>query len=184
MSLVQDDHVVQAFTANTPNEPLDVRILPRTPGGDHDLLDPHMLHPLPKRGAIDPVPIAQEIAWRFFPRECIHDLLGGPRGCATKRTDTMEGNSRRLYQGGCEPLGRRGWRMQTSGERAALKRYWCGRGKLPRCQAWLREGMATQKEAGFNLRENSPLAQHLARWASERTERLPRLDALCYPPKG
>ena len=30
------------------------------------------------------------------------------RRYATKHTDTMEGNSRRLYQGGCEPLGRSG----------------------------------------------------------------------------
>jgi hypothetical protein len=26
------------------------------------------------------VPIAQEIAWCFFPRKCVHDLLGGPCG--------------------------------------------------------------------------------------------------------
>jgi hypothetical protein len=43
--------------------------------------------------------------------------------CATKRTDTMEGNSRCLYQGGCEPLGRSGQWMQAGGETAALKRY-------------------------------------------------------------
>jgi hypothetical protein len=83
------------------------------------------------------------------------------RRCATKRTDTMEGNSRRLYQGGYEPLGRSGWPMQTNRERAALKRYRCGRGKLPRGRAWLRDGMATEKEAGFNLRENSPLARNI-----------------------
>jgi hypothetical protein len=83
------------------------------------------------------------------------------RRCATKHTDTMEGNSRRLYQGGCEPLGRSCWWMQAGGETAALKRYRCGRGKLPRCRAWLRDGMATQKEAGFDLRENSPLARNI-----------------------
>jgi hypothetical protein len=106
------------------------------------------------------------------------------RRCATKRIDTMEGNSRRLYQGGCEPLGRSGSWMQAGREIAALKRYRCGRGKLPRCRAWLRDGMATQKEGDFNLRENSPLAQYLAQWASERTERLPRLVTLCCQPKG
>jgi len=36
------------------------------------------------------------------------DLLASDEVCATKRTDTMDGNSRRLYQGGCEPLGRSG----------------------------------------------------------------------------
>ena len=78
MALVQDDHVVQAFAADTPDQPLDVRILPRTPWGDDDFFDPHMLHPLPKRGAVDAVPIAQQIARGFVPREGVHDLLGRP----------------------------------------------------------------------------------------------------------
>jgi hypothetical protein len=34
MSLVQDDHVIEAVAADTPDEPFDVWILPRTPGGD------------------------------------------------------------------------------------------------------------------------------------------------------
>jgi hypothetical protein len=80
MAFVQDDHVVQAFTPNTPNQPLDIRILPRTPGGDYDLFDPHMLYPLPKGSAIDAVPIAQEIPRGLVPREGLNDLLGGPRG--------------------------------------------------------------------------------------------------------
>jgi hypothetical protein len=46
--------------------------------------------------------------------------------CATKLTDTMEGNSRRLYQGGYEPLRCSGWWMQASGEIATSKRYRCG----------------------------------------------------------
>jgi hypothetical protein len=32
MSFVQDDRVVQAFAADTPDQPLDVWILPQTPG--------------------------------------------------------------------------------------------------------------------------------------------------------
>jgi hypothetical protein len=48
MALVQDDRVVQAFAANTANEPLDVGILPWAFGGDEDLFDPHVLYPLPK----------------------------------------------------------------------------------------------------------------------------------------
>jgi hypothetical protein len=58
MALVQDEHVMQAFAADTSDEPFDVRILPRTPGGDDHFFDPHISHPLPKRGAIDAVPIA------------------------------------------------------------------------------------------------------------------------------
>jgi hypothetical protein len=52
MSFVQNAHVVQACTANTPDQPLNIRILPRTAWGDHDFLDPQMLYPLLKRSAI------------------------------------------------------------------------------------------------------------------------------------
>src|SRR4030095_2806058 len=46
VALMEDDHVVQTLPADTPNQSLDKRILPWTPWGDHDLLDPHMLYPL------------------------------------------------------------------------------------------------------------------------------------------
>src|SRR5262245_34284699 len=78
MLLVEDDRVVQAFAADTPDQPLHIGVLPRTPGGDHDLLDSHMLDPLPKGGAIDAVPIAQQISWGLVPREGVDDLLRGP----------------------------------------------------------------------------------------------------------
>jgi hypothetical protein len=77
-SLVQDDHVVQVFAADTPNEPLHVGVLPRTPGGDHHFFDPHVPHPLPKRGTVAMVPIAQEIPRGLVLREGINDLLCSP----------------------------------------------------------------------------------------------------------
>jgi hypothetical protein len=57
MSLVQDDHMLQAFAADTPNQPFDVGILPRTLGGNDDFVDPHVPHPLPKRGTVETVSI-------------------------------------------------------------------------------------------------------------------------------
>ena len=78
MSLVQDDDVVQALATDAPDEPLDIGVPPRTSWGDEHFFNPHMLHPLPKRRAIDPVPIAQRMAWRFFPRKHIHYLLSCP----------------------------------------------------------------------------------------------------------
>jgi hypothetical protein len=78
MALVQDDHVIQAFAADTLDQPFDVGVLPRTPRGDDNLLDPHMLHPLPNGGAIGAVPIAQQISRCFVPWERVNDLLGGP----------------------------------------------------------------------------------------------------------
>ena len=70
--------MIQAFAADTPAQPFDVGVLPRTPRGDHHLFDPHVLYPLPKRGAVDAVPIAQEIPRGLVPREGINDLLCGP----------------------------------------------------------------------------------------------------------
>src|SRR5215813_10256329 len=93
MALVQDDHMVQAVAANTPNKPLDVRILPRTPGGDHDLLDPHMPHPLPKGGAIGAVPIAQQISRCFVPWEGVYYLLGRPLRGRVFRNIEMDDSS-------------------------------------------------------------------------------------------
>jgi hypothetical protein len=48
MSLVQDDHVIQAVAAYAPDEPLHIGVLPRTPGGDDHFFDPHVAHALPK----------------------------------------------------------------------------------------------------------------------------------------
>ena len=79
MSLVQDDHVVQAFAADTPDQPFDIGVLPRTPGCDHDVLDSHMPNPLPKRGTVDAIAVSQEIPWCLVPGEGFDDLLCGPR---------------------------------------------------------------------------------------------------------
>ena len=78
MSLVQDDHVVQTFATDTPDEALRIGILPWTPRGDHAFLNPHMLYPLLKGSAIDAVPIAREIPRDLVPQEGGDDLLCRP----------------------------------------------------------------------------------------------------------
>ena len=78
MALVQDDHVVQALAADAPDQPFHVGILPWALRGDHNFCDPHVSHPLPKRGAVDPVPVAEEIPRGLIPREGVHHLLRGP----------------------------------------------------------------------------------------------------------
>jgi hypothetical protein len=72
--------VIEALTTDTPDQPLDVRILPRTPGSNQYFFNAHVPHPLPKGGGIDVVPITQQIAWCFVSWEGVNDLLGGPRG--------------------------------------------------------------------------------------------------------
>ena len=86
MSLVQDDHVIQAFATDTPDEPLNVWILPRAAGGGYHFFDSQVPHPLPKGGAVDTVPIVQEIPRSLVPWERVNDLLGGPR-CSRVRGD-------------------------------------------------------------------------------------------------
>ena len=49
-------------------------------GRGEDFLDPHALHALPKRVAVDVVAIAEEVGRRGVVREGVHDLLGGPGG--------------------------------------------------------------------------------------------------------
>ena len=78
MSLVQGNYVVQAFAADTPDEPLRVWILPWPLWGNQYFFDAHVSHPSPKGGAIDAVSIAQQISWGLVPREGVDDLLGGP----------------------------------------------------------------------------------------------------------
>jgi hypothetical protein len=80
MSLVQDDYMVQAFTADTPDQPFDIGVLPRTSGGNQHFFDAHVPHPLPKGSAVDPIAVAEEIPRGLVPWECFHDLLGRPCG--------------------------------------------------------------------------------------------------------
>jgi len=47
MSLIGDDDMVQAFTADTLDQAFDIGILLGTPGGDHDFFDSHISYPLP-----------------------------------------------------------------------------------------------------------------------------------------
>jgi hypothetical protein len=82
---VQDNYVIQAVAAETPDEPFDVRILPWTPWSNHYFFDAHVSHPLPKQDVIDAVPIAQQIPWGFVPGEGIYDLLSGPFRCRMLR---------------------------------------------------------------------------------------------------
>lgn len=57
MRLVQHDYVIQQLPAEGADEPLDVPVLPRGAPRDGDLVQAKPGGPLPKRSAVDPVPI-------------------------------------------------------------------------------------------------------------------------------
>ena len=63
------DHVIQALPPNGADHPLDIGSLPGRPGRREHLFDTHCLHLLHKVRPEDPIAIAQQIAWRSFPRE-------------------------------------------------------------------------------------------------------------------
>jgi hypothetical protein len=68
VSLVHDDHMIQALPANTPNEALHVRVLPWTLGGNDDRPDPPMLNALPKVCAVNAIAVALCSAASMLPR--------------------------------------------------------------------------------------------------------------------
>lgn len=58
MPLVQDDHLVQALAPDTPDQPLDIGVLPWTLGSDQHFFDTHVPDPLSKGCAVYPITIA------------------------------------------------------------------------------------------------------------------------------
>jgi hypothetical protein len=84
-----------------------------------------------------------------------------------KLIDGMGGYPLGFYQGAREPLGLSKAGRSVLVSSMPLKGIGEARGKPPRRRAWLRDHMVSSHEVDFNLRGTSPLAQDLARWASE-----------------
>ena len=59
-AFIPDDDVIDALTPSRPDETFDVRILPRRPRRDEDLLDPKGLFCVAECLAVDPLPIADD----------------------------------------------------------------------------------------------------------------------------
>src|SRR4030088_328307 len=77
---VQDDDVVQTFSANGTDDPLDIGALPWRTWRRQHLLDSHRLHLLDEVMAKDAVAVAQKIARRTVPRKRLPELLSSPLG--------------------------------------------------------------------------------------------------------
>jgi hypothetical protein len=69
MSLVQHDHVTQAFAADTPDQPFDIGVLLGTPGRDQHLFNPHIMDALSKVCPVNAVAIPQKIPRDLIPRK-------------------------------------------------------------------------------------------------------------------
>ena len=80
MPCVQHDHVVQTLPAYGADDAFAVRVLPGRRACDEDFLDSHAFHAVLEVVAVDAIAIANEKTRRFFIREGVDDLLGGPFG--------------------------------------------------------------------------------------------------------
>src|SRR5215813_5988325 len=90
MPLVDHDHVVQAFSANTSDNPFHIAVLPRTSGRYRNLLDTQSIDPCREIMTIDPITISYQVARHGFCRKRFHDLLSSPSGCRVFRNIEMQ----------------------------------------------------------------------------------------------
>src|SRR5215472_4863082 len=76
--LVDHDHVVQTFSANTSDNSFRIAVLPRTPGRYRNLLDTQSIHSCREIMTIDPITISYQVARHYFLRKRFDDLLRRP----------------------------------------------------------------------------------------------------------
>jgi hypothetical protein len=78
MALAEHDHVVQAFPANTPDEPFHIRVLPGTPRGGHNFGHAQAIDTLMECRPVDTISITEEIPRRLISGKGLDHLLGRP----------------------------------------------------------------------------------------------------------
>ena len=71
MRLPQDDEMVHALAPDRSDQPFGKTILPRRGWRGRLVPDSHGAHSARDNAAVDPIPIADEVAWRLIPRECL-----------------------------------------------------------------------------------------------------------------
>ena len=78
MAFTENNDVVQAFSPDGPDDPLDVRILPRRAWGSQHFIDTHSLHPSSEVVPVNPVTVTQQITRGCVPRKRFDELLRCP----------------------------------------------------------------------------------------------------------
>ena len=71
MRLAQDDEMVHALAPDRSDQPFGKAILPRRGRRGRLVPDAHGAHSACDDGAIDSIPIADEVARRLIPGECL-----------------------------------------------------------------------------------------------------------------
>src|ERR1700681_4806477 len=80
MSLAQDNDVIHALAPDRPDQPFGKAILPRRGWCGRSVPDAHGAQSACDDAAIDPVPIADEVARSLIPRKCLRYLTRNPFG--------------------------------------------------------------------------------------------------------
>ena len=78
MRLSEHDDVIEAFSANAPNQTFGERILPGTLRCSEHFRDSHALNSVSEMAAVNAVPVTDQISRRRVFWKCFDDLLRGP----------------------------------------------------------------------------------------------------------
>src|SRR6202011_3678971 len=81
MILAQDNNVVQTLAPDRSDQPFGKAILPRRGWCSGLVPDPHGSQSACDDAAIDPIPIADEVARSLIPRKCLRYLTCNPFCC-------------------------------------------------------------------------------------------------------
>jgi hypothetical protein len=78
MRLAQDDEMVDALAPDRSDQPFGKAILPRRGWRSRLVPDAHGAQSACDDGAVDPIPIANEVLWGIIPRKCLRYLTRNP----------------------------------------------------------------------------------------------------------
>ena len=87
MALAKDNHVVNAFPPDRPDQPLRISVLPRRPRGCGAIADAHGANTSDEYLAIGSIAVTDEVAWSLVPSAGLSELPGNPFRCGSRKSD-------------------------------------------------------------------------------------------------
>jgi hypothetical protein len=93
VSVIYNNHVVQALTSDATDQALRVAILPRAFWCDRYFLDTYSFNTQSELLTVDSIAISNHVLWRAVIRKCFDNLLRSPYGSWVLRNVEMEDTS-------------------------------------------------------------------------------------------
>ena len=78
MALAKDNHVVNAFPPDRPDQPFRISVLPRRPRGCGAIADAHGTNTSNEYLPIGSIAVTDEVAWSLVPSAGLRELPGNP----------------------------------------------------------------------------------------------------------